>query len=196
MDLKPLLELSALILSLVNGLMLLRNYLRDRPRLSVTPVHPEFYQWLFNLTDDRSGGNKRFGFLAYVCIVNRGIRDVSLESWNLRVRTTDKRSVELKPISIPEPHVELGTSGNVKVYPVLGQIGAMHEGKTMIRSGDSISGFAFYIAENVLIGSGKAIAEILVSSVFGNRAKAQIHFREISREDARRMIENIDLIVP
>ena len=108
MDLKPFLEISALILSLVNGLMLFRSYARDRPKLSVVPVHPELYQWLFKLPggSHQSGGTKRFGFLAYVCIVNRGIRDVSLESWDLRVLTNAKRWIQLKPISIPEPRLE------------------------------------------------------------------------------------------
>lgn len=46
---RPLLQLSGLILSIVNGLMLLRFYLRDRARLTLHPIHPDTYQWWFTL---------------------------------------------------------------------------------------------------------------------------------------------------
>ena len=39
-NLRPLLEASALILSLVNGLLLLKYYLRDKPKLEVKPHSP------------------------------------------------------------------------------------------------------------------------------------------------------------
>lgn len=149
MILKPILELSALILSLVNGLMLLRNYLRDRPRLGVTAIHPDTYQWFFKLPDGKyeNQPTRKYGFLAYISVTNRGLRDVSLDSWHLRVRNVGKKWVELKPLSIPEPRFEIGESGSVKVWPVLGTKGQFHGGDTMIKAGSSVSGFAYYVAE-------------------------------------------------
>jgi hypothetical protein len=39
--LKSLLDLSGLILGIVNGLFLLKFYVRDRPKLRVEPISPE-----------------------------------------------------------------------------------------------------------------------------------------------------------
>ena len=40
-----ILPVSALILSVINGLILTYSYLRDKPKLVVSPVHPEIYQY-------------------------------------------------------------------------------------------------------------------------------------------------------
>ena len=55
---EPVLELSALILGIVNGLFLLKFYLRDRPKLKVKPVHSKVYQWWFRMPDDQHEGQK------------------------------------------------------------------------------------------------------------------------------------------
>jgi hypothetical protein len=47
-SLQSILNLSALILAIVNGLILLRNYLRDKPKLEVKPLEPDT-QWFFVL---------------------------------------------------------------------------------------------------------------------------------------------------
>ncbi|TKJ47581.1 hypothetical protein CEE34_02940 [Candidatus Aerophobetes bacterium Ae_b3a] len=64
MELKEILGLSALILSIVNGLMLLRYYLRDRPKLAVHSIHPDVYQWWFKLPSGEFEGNptRKYGF--------------------------------------------------------------------------------------------------------------------------------------
>lgn len=200
---KPLLELSALILSIVNGFMLLRTYLRDKPKLVVRPIHADTYQWFFVLPGGKyhDQTTRKYGFLTYIAITNRGIRDVSLNSWRLLLKTAGKKWVELKPMSIPEPRIELGQSGSVKVWPVLGQKGQFHQGNTMVKSGSGISGFIYYIAEfygggywNPLIIDKKAVGKIVIQSVFGNKAKAKIMFTEITLEKAKKMIENIDKI--
>lgn len=203
MILKSILEMSALILSLVNGLMLLRNYLRDRPKLSVSPIHPDVYQWFFNLPSGKyqDKTTRRYGFLTYLSIVNQGLRDVSLNSWRLHLKTVGRKWVQLKPISIPEPQTELGQSGNLKVWPVLGQKGLYHEGDTMVKAGSSVSGFAYYIAEffgeeewKPLLRNGKALGKIEVKSIFGDKAKTKILFTEIPLENAKKMIPDIDKI--
>ena len=53
---KSILELSALILSIVNAIMLLRQYFRDRAKLQVRPIHPENYQWWFRLPEYKKNG--------------------------------------------------------------------------------------------------------------------------------------------
>ncbi|MBV9302690.1 MAG: hypothetical protein JOZ48_11515 [Acidobacteriaceae bacterium] len=61
---KPLLDLAALVLSLINGLMLLRTYWRDRAVLRVTAIHRDVYQWFFRLPDQVNNGapTRRDGF--------------------------------------------------------------------------------------------------------------------------------------
>jgi hypothetical protein len=98
---KHLLELSALILGLVNGLILLRNYLRDRPKLVVWPIHPDAYQWYFTLPGGNHQGQptRKYGFLTYMGIANKGIRDVAIESWRLHIKTEGHGWAELRSLS-------------------------------------------------------------------------------------------------
>jgi len=74
------LQASALILSIVNGLILVWQFSRDRPKLSVASVHPELYQRYFRLPPGEYRGHetRKFGFLIYLAIANRGLRDVSI----------------------------------------------------------------------------------------------------------------------
>jgi hypothetical protein len=198
-----LLQASALILSVVNGLMLLRSYLRDRPQLVVKPVHPEVYQWFFKLPSEPFEGEAttKFGFLAYLDISNRGLRDVSVDDWNLHLETTKGKVVPLKPISIPEPTVLLGKSGASKAYPVFGHKGQFSTGETMVKSGGSISGFAYYVYEYVggnqwsVVGhDGKVTGKIVVSDVFGNIATTKVVFTEIPLDRARSFVTEIDKV--
>jgi len=108
---KSLLELSALVLSIVNGLMLLKFYLRDRARLTAHPVHPEIYQWWFRRPDGEFEGKptRRYGFIAYIAIQNSGLRKTELISWRLFIKTRLGRWHELKPINMPEPSSEIGS---------------------------------------------------------------------------------------
>ena len=121
-SIRSILNLSALILGIVNGLILLRNYLRDKPKLEVKPIELDM-QWIFVLPDGEYKGQRTriYGLLTYIKIINRGLRDVSLDSWSLIITTTEDRQIELRPLSIPQPQIELGDSGNLKLFPVLGQ---------------------------------------------------------------------------
>lgn len=200
---KELLELSALILSIVNGLALLKYYLNDKPKLSVYPVHPEAYQWWFKLPDGEYEGKptRKYGFLTYIAINNRGLRKVSLDSWRLKLNTTATKEVELKPISIPEPQGDIGKSGHRKIFPVLGQKGSLSLGETLVDSGTSISGMAYYIAEfygneswNPVIIDKKIIGKIVIKDIFGNIAHAKFNFSNVSLEYVKSIIEEIDKI--
>jgi len=199
LDWKILLELSALILGLVNGLILLWNFLRDRPILSIDPIHPEVYQWFFPLSPGQYQGqtSRRIGFLLYVGISNKGIRDVALKSWRLKIKSINGKWGELKSLSIPEPQIIIGN--NLKSYPVLGTKTQSYSGSTLIKSGSSISGFVYFVHEcygdpswDPIIKEHKIKGQMVVTSVFGNRATAEISFSEISLDKAKTFISNID----
>ncbi len=201
---RDILNFSALILSIVNGFMLLRNYLRDRPKLVVKPIHPEIYQWWFKLPSGEFEDNptRKYGFLAYIGISNRGLRKVFLESWRLYLKTAGYKKFELKPISIPEPIAKLGNSGSAKAYPVLGHRGLLFSGETLIESGGSISGMVYFVAEfwggeawNPIIKGNKIAGELVIRGVYGKKAHCKIIFSEKSLEEIKNMIEGIEKIL-
>jgi len=154
-------------------------------------------QWIFSLPSGEYQGHptRKHGFLAYIKILNRGLRDVSLSSWKLIIDTIDGQKIELRPLSIPQPQIKLGASENLKLFPVLGSE------STMIKSGDSVSGFAYYIAEfygsdryNISIKEGKIRGKAVIESIFGNKANTIITFNEITLEKAKELINDIDKI--
>ena len=178
-------------------------FTKDGANLTVSAVHPDTYQWFFTLPSGeyQDKETRKFGFLTYISITNRGTQDVSLSSWRLYIKTVSKRWVGLKPINIPEPHIVLGQSGQIKICPVLGQKGEYHQGDTMIKAGSSISGFAYFVIEfwgdaqfNPLYKKGKAIGKIEIKSVFGKKSNTKILLTEISLEKAKTIVEKIDTI--
>ncbi len=199
---REILQLAALILSIVNALMLLRNYLRDRAILVVNPIHPEVYQWWFRLPEGESEGmpTRRYGFLLYVGVGNRGLRKAALKSWRLFIRTHARRSKqELKAVSIPEPAFE--TEGFTKVFPVLGQAGLAFKGETVVDAGCSIAGWVYYIAEyygderwNPIIRDGKVKGTFVVRDIFDGKAKTEITFSEQDLGFIKRMIPRVETI--
>lgn len=191
------------VLAFVNGLMLLRSYLRDRPILEVNPIHPDAYQWFFRMPDGNINNipTRKYGFLIYISIQNKGIRDVSLCEWHLWINTRARKKIELKPISIPEPQLPLGDTQNIKAWPVLGTKGVYLEGDTMIRSGDSIGGFAYYFIEvygpddwNPIIENGKTTVRIRVRGVYGKAACVNITLTEKTFDEISKFIPDIDKI--
>jgi len=199
---KEFLSLSALILSIINGLMLLKYYFSDRPRLKVEPIHPGTYQWWFRLPNGKLNDSptRKYGFLAYVGICNKGLRKVALSSWRLYI-TVALKQIELKALSIPEPQADLSKTGHVKTWPVLGQKSLSYSGDTLIDSGASISGMAYYVVEfygsekyNPLIINGKIFCKFMIRDVFGNRAATKIVFHETTLEKIKVMVENIEMI--
>lgn len=196
------LELAALILSVINGLILVRVHFRDRAKLRVVPVHPEVYQWWVRLPDGMRDNrpSRRFAFLAYIGISNEGYRAVTLNRWRLEIVTINGNRAELAAISIPEPAVKLGE--NVKVYPVLGQKGPIHPGEMRVESGDSISGMALYVFE--CFGpdswnpraSNRVIAGLLrVNDVFGGKTRTRIEFREKGFAALREIVPDLQSIL-
>ena len=196
------LALAALILGLANGLILFWRYVTDRPILRVKPVHPDVYQWFFRLPAGKYQGTetRKYGILIYIDVINRGRRSVQLESWNLRVPSMARRWSTLKPLSIPEPHTQLGDAGE-KVWPVLGVRGPMTSGSTLVPSGESIGGFAYYVAEwwgsaqhDLRIVDGKASVVAEIRSILGNQARTTVVLTEISLEKAEEMVQGIETV--
>ena len=178
-------------------------YTRDGTNLTVCAVHPDTYQWFFTLPSGKyqDQETRKFGFLTYISITNKGTQDVSLASWRLYIKTVGKKWVGLKPISIPEPQIILGQSGQMKIWPVLGQKGVYHQGDTMIKAGSSISGFAYYISEfwgsdswNLTLKEGKVKGKMEIKGVFGKKSSVEILFTEIPLEKAKQMVEGIDKV--
>jgi hypothetical protein len=198
---KTLLESAALVLSLVNGLFLLLFYLRDRPRLRVSAIHPEAYQWWFRLPDSERDGvpTRRFGFLLYISATNSGLRPTTLDRWRLRIRASNGHRADLVALSIPEPSVEF--AGNLKVYQVLGARGLIHDGDTRLEPGGSISGMAFYEYEcygdhtwDPQTHDGAMPVRLRVREVFGHRASCRIVCREKSLQEMERLVPTISSI--
>ena len=203
MQWKSILELAALILSIINALILIQNYIRDKASLVIDPIHPDVYQWWFELPEGNFEGHptRRFGFLTYIGIGNRGLRKVALKSWRLFIPTHAQfKKQELKPMSIPEPILEL--DGFTKVFTVLGVKGAIYSsGETIIDSGCSISGWTYFHVEyfgdakwSPVIKKGIIQTEFVVQDVFGGKAKTKISFSKKDFAYIQKMIPDIQNI--
>ena len=198
---RSLLDAAALVLSLVNGLFLLRFYTRDRARLGVEPVHPEVYQWWARLDDSVRDGEptRRWGFLLYLACTNAGLRPTTLDRWRLRVYARNRRHADLVALSIPEPHAEF--SGNIKVYNVLGARGPLTDGETRIEPGGSVSGMAYYVYEcwgadswDPVVSDDGITVSLRVRDVFCNRASARIVCHQRSQDELQELIPGLGTI--
>lgn len=192
------LELSALILSIVNAIILIWYFLRDKPKLNINPVHPEIYQWWFSLPDKDYNGKptRRFGFLIYPGIANKGLRKTTIDEWRLVLRLGNFKKHELKPLNIPQPQLKIGNQE--KFFNVLGQVGIFSDGKTEIDSGSSISGLVFYTYEcygheswNPKVQKDDAIkVKFKVKEVFGNVTKKNLYLRKKTIDEIEKFIPN------
>ena len=201
---KHLMESAALILSVVNGAVLLRSYLRDKPKLLIEVIHPEVYQWWFPLPGRvRSDGQetRAFGFVAYVGISNSGLRKVQLKSWRLAVRSKRLRKIHLKPINMPE--VEIGIGSYRKYLGVLGQQGVHFGGDTLIDSGCSISGTVFFKYEcygdsgwDPPCFNNRIRGDFRITDIFGGKASTTILFTKKTLEEMRVMAPDIGNFEP
>jgi hypothetical protein len=195
---KDILGFGALILSVINGIALLLHYLKDKPKLTISPVYPKIYQWWFRLPDGQYEGKptRKFGFLAYVDVINHGLRKVSLLSWQLYIENSLGKRIELKPKNIPKPKITLLSME--KRYPVLGQEGLSD---LIVDAGCSISGTAYYCIE-IFGGSGwdpkivdrKITGKFEIKDVFNNKSKINIIFSEKPIKEIENMIEGISNI--
>jgi len=190
------------ILAVVNGLFLLKRTLEDRPILRVKAVYPEVYQWYFALPPVERNGHmtRRYGFLIYVDVINRGRRDVQLDSWTLRVRSITGAAAKLNPLSIPEPSTTLG-DGSVKIWPVLGMAGPRTSGSTLVRSGMAVDGFAYYTLGywgapryDLHVGRRGVRAVLEVRSILGQRARKELLLQRVELDRAQQLIPRIEEI--
>ena len=196
---EKLFQLSALVLSVVNGLILVRVHLRDRARIAVKAIHPESYQWYFRAPAGQGPGGptRRFGFIAYVDVSNKGYRPVTLDSWHLHVRARNGKKAALPAINMPEATAQIGEL--VKQFPVLGQRGLdSASGNLRVESGDSICGMALYVYECFgpdvwdPVGKGNDISgRMEVRDAFGGRARCEIRFREQTMTEMEAMVPGL-----
>jgi len=198
-DYKGALLLATSILALINGIIILRNYLRDRPKLKVIPVSPDYYQWWFRLKNEKHNDKEYsgIGFLVYLDIVNEGLRDVSLKSWELEILTKNNRIVKLPPLTIPQPTVKLHEIDSYKHIMVLGQNTQNFSGSTLIKSGCMVSGMAYYYFfgfDKPIIKDEFIKGEIRIKDVFNNKNKCKIIFREKSLAEVKKLVPLIDKI--
>ncbi len=205
-EFEKILQISALTLSIVNALMLLRQYIRDKALLKVKPIHPAVYQWWFRLPEYEKNGEKikSFGFLTYISVGNRGLRKVALDSWRLSIIDSDGNTHILKPISIPDPSFSItlqnGDTYN-KTFSVLGIVSEKFKGETIIDSGCSIIGWAYFVAEfsleskiNIRIENSKTEGIFKVEDIFGGKAKSRIVFSEITLDQAKDFVNGIEIL--
>ena len=185
----------------MNGLLLLKYYLRDKPKLEVKPIHPEVYQWWFQLPAGTQDGKptRKYGFLCYVGISNKGLRKCSLNSWRLSVRAKNFTRAELKPISLPELKARMGSS--FKLWPVLGQRDLHFEGDTVVEPGTSISGMAYYIYHvwgdagfDPRIIGGEVSATLTVTNIFGQSSSCRLRLKERPLIEIQKIAPGIERI--
>jgi hypothetical protein len=197
---KSVLNASALVLGIVNGLFLLKFYVRDRPKLMVMPVGSDSYQWWFRMPGGHHDGSetRRYGFLVYIDVSNRGLRKTELDSWWLCIKTEGHGKHLMNPQSMPEPTAKMGEL--VKYYRVLGQKGLVFDGSTLTEPGCSISGMAFFAYEcygdeswNPAFRDGILTAEFTVKSVFGRSSRCELKLSEKSLDEVKAMAPGIHM---
>lgn len=200
LDFKRLSEMSALILSIVNGIILYRNFRRDRAILKVGLVHPAVYQWFFRLPPRSYNGHetRRYGFLVYLSVKNKGLREVDVDYWRLSILTGKEWTKPLCSLNISEPTVNFEEFG-LKVLPVLGLKGIYTDGSTLVKSGHSISGMAYYEFEvwgdliwDPIIKNEQITVKIQINSVLENKDSLQFEVKNYSYEKVEQMIPNLD----
>ena len=186
---KRLMEGAALLLSVVNGTALFRNYLRDKPKLRVEAVHSEIYQWWFPLASGiyRGAETRSYGFLVYVTVKNSGLRKVELSKWGLKVKNRLLKTESLPPMNAPEIQLTIGS--HQKFIAMLGQHGAVVRGDVLVDSGCSLSGMAFFRYEcfggegwSPLQRGNEIQAEFWLEDVFGGKASTKIRLMPKTHE--------------
>ncbi|MGD0574997.1 MAG: hypothetical protein ABSB61_06470 [Anaerolineales bacterium] len=205
-DVEKVLQLAALILSLVNGTAILYQYVRDKPILKVDAIHPDKYQWWFPLPSRvaEESGRRRYGLLTYVGIANQGLRKVQLTSWRLLIKTKAGKRVELMARSIPEPKFAFtlpDSSTFTKVIQVLGTAGEFGSGSTVIDSGCSIIGVAYYVAEfqpadsdDLSIVGDTTTATFVAKGVLGRSTSTPIHFHKTDFDWVKSAVSGIEAV--
>lgn len=197
----------ALVLSVANTILIVKqliNEFNSKPKLIIEVLHPDLYQWYFKIPSGLYRGLKTrsYGFLTYVSIRNKGLKETSLDSWFLDIKVYDGSFTRRHPISIPEPILKLGKTGNVKILPSLGTKGLFHDGSTSIRPGNSISGVSYFFISfyggdyyNPIFKDNKILGKFVIIDGFGRKTEKEILFNEMPLEKIKEMVPDIDKII-
>jgi len=192
----------AATLSIINGIFIIKFYLRDRPKLQVNLIHPDIYNWWFRMPDGIYEGQptRRFGFIIYVAIINKGLRAVSLSSYRLYIKSASQGKTELKPYNMPEPKMKM-TNDNQKIFPVLGQQGLFFKDTGMVESGGMSNGMIYYKYDvygpelwDPIIKDGIISGTIVVKDIFGKATKKKISCKEMPFAKINEIVPKIDEI--
>ena len=146
------LQSSALVLSVINGLILLRVHLRNRARLKVSPVHPDAYQWWFELPGAAYDGvpTRLYGFLLYVAVANRGYRAVTLDNGGSSSSPRTGAATTYVRSAFPSPLRSWATTS--RSILCLARQAHPHQANMRVDPGDSVSGMAFFVYECPQVG--------------------------------------------
>lgn len=189
-------------LAIVNGLFLLRQYLTDRPRLVIQPVHFDAYLWWCRLEDGvcEKGKTRNYALVAYLGIANVGNKPVGVIKTRLRLRLRNFRTLESPLYNINEPVLELA-NGQTKVLPVFQQKTQNYDYVDAIKPGVSTSGitcfhFGFFGAESwsPRISNKKIKGRVSMKDVYGKTYYAKITFSECHPEVFKSIFPNIEVI--
>lgn len=141
---------------------------------------------------------RRYGFIAYVDILNKGLRKTELDSWWLYLRTEGQGKHRLEPINMPEPKVTIGDL--VKHYAVIGQKGVNCDGGTLVEPGCATTGMAFFEYEcyggkswDPAIRNGRISATFFAKGILGKTCHRVIEFTEKSFDELKAMAPGIHL---
>jgi len=197
----------ALVLSIANTILIIKkliNEFKSKPKLIIEVLHPDEYQWFFKLPPGNYRGisTRNYGFISYISISNKGLKETSLASWYLDLKIYNNNFARLHPISIPEPVIKLGKTDNVKIIPILGVKGFFHDGKTNIKPGNHISGMSYFFASfygdeyyNPIFKDNKTLGKFVITDGFNKKTESDIFFSEISFEKIKEIIPEIDKII-
>jgi len=197
----------ALVLGIANTILIIRkliNEFKNKPKLVIEVIHPEEYQWFFKLPPGNYRGmsTRNYGFISYISILNKGLKETSLASWYLDLKIYNNNFARLHPISIPEPVIKLGKTDIVKTLPLLGAKGLFHDGKTNIKPGNHISGMSYFFTSfygdeyyNPIFKDNKTLGKFVITDGFGRKTEKEILFNEMPLEKIKEMVPDIDKIV-
>ncbi|WP_158704991.1 hypothetical protein [Salinibacter altiplanensis] len=194
---RSILSLAALFLSVVNGFFILWYYLRDSPNLVIKPIHPDTYQWWFELPSREHDGQetRRYGFLLYAGVANQGLRKTALDTWRLQFHLAWWKPVNLKPRNMPQPRSPLGNQK--KIYNVFGQESGVFGDTTTVGSGESTAGMVLYIYECYgstdwdppVTGDDTIEVSLILEEVFGSSTKETF-------ELSKKPLDEIEELIP
>lgn len=193
----------ALMLSVINALILLQNYLNNKPKVHISSVDKEKrYLWWTKLPQTLIDGKKVviYGFILYMSIENRGNKKIRIDEWFIKVNPLGNKAHDLYRLPIPIAEQKL-MDGSKIVYPVLGQLNNALSGNTVIESGDITSGFTFYADRYFEGENGKEAFNIInniinvefwVINGYGKKKKCRVTLTYKPFNEINEIMPNLD----